>query len=93
ISKKSGAKALIESVEQASARYVRIKWDLNIRWGRQGDLLPPHLVGLISPDRPREWLSARAGELEDLLRKLFYDYDQVTLGEVLTWRERWFLLT
>ena len=93
ISKKGGAEVLIEAVEQAFAQYVRINWDLDIRWGRQDELLAPYLMSLVSPDLSKERPSDRAGELEDLFRKLFYEYDHLTLGRLLTRREGWILLT
>jgi DNA-binding response OmpR family regulator len=93
LSKMEGPEAMIQAVKQAFARHVRINWHLNIRWGQQDELMPPYLVSLISPGLPRGRLSDRAGELEDLLRKLFYEYGQVTLGRVLTRREGWILLT
>ena len=93
LSKQEGPEPLVQALERAFAQHVRINWDLHIRWGRRDELLPPHLVSLISPDLPRERLSDRAGELEDLLRKLFYEYRQVTIGRILTRREGWILLT
>ena len=89
---KKGAEVLIEAVERAFASHVRINRDLDIRWGRQDELLPPSLVSLVDPDLPSGWLADRSGELEDLIRKLFYFYSQVTLGRVLTRREGWILL-
>jgi len=90
---KKGSEVLIEVVEQAFDQYVCINQDLNIRWGRQNELLSPHLASQIYPDLSREWLTERTGELEDLFRKLFYEYGQVTLGRILTRREGWILLT
>ena len=90
---KRGPEVLIEAVEQALASRVRINWDLTIRWGRNRELMPPHLVSLVSPDVSGEWLADRVGELEDVLRRLFYEYDQVTFGRILTWRPGWVLLT
>jgi DNA-binding response OmpR family regulator len=92
ISKKRGADALIEAIEQAFDQYVRINWDLNVRWGRQGQLLPAYLANLIIPHLSSDQLSDQADELEDLLRKLFHDYSQVTIDRILTRRDGWILL-
>ena len=90
---KRGAQVLIEAVEQALASHVRINRDLAIRWGRNRELTPPHLVSLVAPDVSGEWLADRVGELEDVLRRLFYEYSQVTFGRILTRRPGWVLLT
>jgi DNA-binding response OmpR family regulator len=93
VAKQEGPEVLIEAIERAFAEQVRINWDLNIRWGRQNELSSPYLVSLVAPDLPREQLADRSAELEDALRKLFYDYQQVTLGRILTRRPGWVLLT
>jgi DNA-binding response OmpR family regulator len=93
LDKDEGPEALIQAVEQAFVQYVRINQELKIRWGLEGELLPPYLASLIVPDLPSAWLVERIGELEDLLRKLFHEYAQITLGRVLVRRERRILLT
>ena len=93
LDKREGPEALIQAMERAFAQSVRINWGLNVRWGHREELQPPHLVSLISPDVPMEWLADRAGELEDLLRKLFYEYGQVTLGRILARRTGWIVLS
>jgi len=90
---RSGAEVLIEAVKQAFAEHVRINWDLRIRWGQQGGLLPPVLVSLIYPDLTRKRLADRSGELEDLFRKLFHGYSHATLGRVLARRQGRILLS
>ena len=93
LAKQEGPEALIQVIKQTLAQHVCINWCLNIRWGKQGELPAPYLVSIISPQVAGEWMSDRAGELEDLLRKLFCKHDQVTLGQVLARREGWVLLT
>jgi hypothetical protein len=74
-------------VEWAFDRHVRINWDLSIRWDEQERLSFPHLVTLIEPHLNSARLSDRAGELEDLFRKLFYEKSQITIGQLLWRRE------
>jgi Response regulator containing CheY-like receiver, AAA-type ATPase, and DNA-binding domains len=93
VAKQEGPEVLIRAIGWAFAEHVRINWDLTIRWGRQNELSSPYLVSLVAPDLPREQLADRSAELEDVLRKLFYDYQQVTLGRILTRRPGWVLLT
>lgn len=91
--KKETPEALIQAIEQAFAQHVRINWDLYIRWGRQDELSSPFLTKLLAPELPPKLLVDRSAELEDVLRKLFYDYQQLTLGRILTRRPGWALLT
>lgn len=93
IDKAEGPKALKAAVEEAFAKQVLINWGLDIRWGRDEQLPPASLASHISPEMALDRLPERVGALEDLLRKLFYDYSQLTLGRILTRREGWVLLT
>jgi len=87
LAKKEGPEALIQVVEQAFTQYVRINWDLTIRWDERDRLSFPHLVTLIETDLDATRLPDRAGELEDLFRKLFYEKSQITIGRLLWRRE------
>lgn len=93
LAKSEGPEALIPEIEKVFAQHVRINWDLYIRWGRQDELSSPFLTKLLAPELPPELLVDRSAELEDVLRKLFYDYQQLTLGCILTRRPGWVLLT
>ncbi len=87
LDKDEGPGALIQAVEQAFGQYVRINWDLHIRWDERERLSFPHLVTVIEPDLDTARLPDRAGELEDLFRKLFYEKYQVIIGRLLWHRE------
>lgn len=80
LAKQEGPEALIQALERAFARHVRINWNLKIRWGEKPS---PALVSLIEPELPAEHFPSRVEEMEDLLRKLFYDFEQVILGQTL----------
>jgi DNA-binding response OmpR family regulator len=90
--KEEGAEVLISAIEEAFAQHVRINNDLVIRWGARGELTPHHLASLMIEKGESEHLDARAGELEDLLRRQFYDYDQILLDRILTRRAQRLLL-
>ena len=81
LAKREGLDAMLGAVEKAFAQHVRINWDLAIRWSQGGSFL--HLLNLIAPETESERLLDRAGELEDLFRKLFFANDQITIGRVL----------
>jgi hypothetical protein len=87
LAKQEGPEAMLRAVERAFAQHVRINWDLTIRWNEQGRLSFPHLVTLIEPEADSAYLPDRAGELEDLFRKLFYEKGQITIGWLLWRRE------
>jgi DNA-binding response OmpR family regulator len=81
LSKKEGPQAMIRAVEQTLDQHVRVNWNLHINWDQ-------HPVSLLRSDLPGEILMQRAAELEDLIRRLFYDYRQVRIGR-LFWQDGW----
>ncbi|MBM3299269.1 MAG: winged helix-turn-helix domain-containing protein [Deltaproteobacteria bacterium] len=83
LEKKEGPEAMTQVVERTFEQCVRINQDLRIRWDEREPLSFPYLVNLIEPELPAERLPDRAGELEDLFRKLFYDKSQITIGRHL----------
>lgn len=87
VAKQEGPEKLLEAIEKAFARHVRINWNLSIRWDERERLSFPHLVTLIEPGLEDDHLPDRVGELEDLLRKLFYEKSQITIGRLLWHRE------
>ena len=86
VDKKAGLNHLLTIVEHAFTQHVRINWDLTIRWSEREHLSFPHLISIIESDLDNAHLPDRTGEIEDLFRKLFYDYDQITLSRLL-WSE------
>lgn len=89
IAKKEGPKTMLDIVEQVIKKYVRINQKLEIHWNPKRPLSFPGLVGMIEPAAPPDQLSVRVSELEDLIRTLFYQFDQVTiLQQLWTRKER-----
>ncbi|MBM3299857.1 MAG: DNA-binding response regulator, partial [Deltaproteobacteria bacterium] len=86
VDKREGLNGLLTAVKQAFTKHVRINWDLVIRWDERERLSSPHLATLIEPDLDSANLPDRAGEMEDLFRKLFYEQGQITIGRLL-WRQ------
>lgn len=69
---------LTEALDRAYATHLRINADLIINWG---DQLSAHaLASSLAADSPLDTLPELAQELEDLLRRLFCEYQQVELG-------------
>lgn len=83
IGKGEGPEAMIAAVEQALANHVGINWELVVAW--DGVLSFAQLRQLIAPDTSSTRLVERAAELEDLLRRLFREYAQLTIGAPLRW--------
>lgn len=83
VAKQDGPEAMIQAVERAFARYVRLNRGLHIHCDEREGLSFPHLVSLLQPDLFNDVLVHRADELEDLVRCLFYDYQQIRIGRLL----------
>lgn len=81
---------LIRVLKQTFEQHVRLNRELTISWNLP--LTFPYLVNLIQPEQDKERLLDRAGELEDLFRKLFYASAQITIGRVLKHGTGWLLL-
>lgn len=93
LDKDEGPKALIQAVKEAFRQHVHINWDLRILWDQQKRLSFLHLASLMQPSLSREILVHRAGELEDLFRRLFYRYQQIRIGRLLWQKDRRFCLS
>ncbi len=84
--KGEGPQALIDAVNNAFAHHVRINWSLTLDWQATN---PFALILHLEPgvESERERLVNRAEELEDLFRRLFYDWGRVRIDRVLWQRE------
>ncbi|HLF73850.1 MAG TPA: DNA-binding response regulator [Anaerolineales bacterium] len=85
IKKDAGPEALLAVMETAFEDHVRINWKLTIGWK---DREAVSLVRLIEPDLADEHLLDRAAEFEDLLRRLFYEEEQIRIERLLWQRDR-----
>ncbi len=89
--------ALQTAVQQALTQYMLINWQLIITWQTAPAFLPMAQwlcpdTAVAAPMGAGSDLSERAAELEDLFRKLFYDYAQITIGSPLTITPEHFVL-
>ncbi len=88
LDKRDGALAMVEAAHEVVENYVKSNQALQIRW-------PPHvdqrsfaqLTCLIMDAGDIAYLPYRIYEIEDLFRKLFYDYEQITLARLLWHKE------
>lgn len=92
VGKQEGPEAMIQAVERAFTQHVHINWDLRFQGDRRERPSFLHLVSLLQPDLRDDVMVQRAGELEDLFRRLFYGYQQIRLGRLLWQREGAFCL-
>jgi DNA-binding response OmpR family regulator len=92
VGKQEGAEAMVQAVERAFTQHVHTSWDLRIQGDRRERPSFLHLASLLQPDVPDHVMVQRASELEDLFRRLFYDYQQIRLGRLLWHREGMFCL-
>ena len=74
---------LVTAVQNILTQYVNINWSLGIQWQPYNTFA--QLVMCLAPDLPDSDLANRSAELEDLFRKLFRNYVQITIGEVFNW--------
>lgn len=82
--KPEGAEALIQAVEQAFEKYVRINHELVIRFNPETLLSFVSLTGSLYPQSIGTidfW--KRAEELEDLFRKMFFENTEIYIDQVL----------
>ncbi|MCB8937466.1 MAG: DNA-binding response regulator [Ardenticatenaceae bacterium] len=73
---------LVTAVQNILAQYVTINWDLVIQWQPMNTFL--QLVSCLTPQLSDKHLASRAAEFEDLFRKLFRDFVQITIGPAFT---------
>lgn len=73
---------LVAAVEEILAQFVPINWELGIQWQPHNTFL--QLVNCLSPELPDSQLAGRSAEFEDLFRKLFQDFVQITIGQMFT---------
>jgi DNA-binding response OmpR family regulator len=83
LSKKDGPEAMIQAVKRALDQHVRLNWDLQIYWDQREHVGSLQLAHCLYPDLPLRDLVARAEEMEDGIRQLFRDYDQIRIGRLL----------
>jgi DNA-binding response OmpR family regulator len=93
LGKREGPEAMIRAVEQAIEKYVCINRDLEIHRNAQERLSFLYLADLLQPRLPNEIVARRADELEDLFRRLFYDYRQLRIARLFWHRSERFCLS
>lgn len=86
IAKSEGPQALRQAVQRAFDEQIRVNWDLGIQWDEREHLSFFHLASILQADLHAEDLVSRASELEDIFRRLFYDYQQIRIDR-LFWHD------
>ncbi|MCI0387808.1 MAG: winged helix-turn-helix domain-containing protein [Acidobacteria bacterium] len=83
LEKTEGWEIMLAAVEQAFAHHVHINFDLRIELDERQQTSWPGLVSQIERGLSNKQQLARSDELEDLFRRLFYDWEQIKIGRVL----------
>ncbi len=87
IVKDDGPEAMIDTVKKVFAQQVKINKKLTFRWaGGAGPLSFVELACRMEPEADTRSLPDRAGEVEDLFRKVFPSCEQVTVSRIY-WRQ------
>lgn len=82
IGKDEGPEVLIQAVQRALEQYVQLNWDLDIHW--ENTLSFHELVNFIDATIDKTQLQARSAQLEDIIRKLFHNSREITIGRLLS---------
>ncbi|NUM45524.1 MAG: DNA-binding response regulator [Anaerolineales bacterium] len=83
LAKKEGPDILLQKINEAFSKHVCINWDLNIAWEASDRFA---LTTLLEPGLRDHILLRRADEVEDLFRRLFFEFTQIRLTR-LFWRQ------
>ena len=83
--KEEGPEAMIRAVENAFTQHVRFNRKMDINWINHENLSFQSFVDSIDPGIDSSLMTDRAGELEVLFRKLFFDASGITMGP-LQWQ-------
>lgn len=86
VGKTEGTETLIAAIDAAFVKNVRINFNLIIDTNKLNPLTFLNLAKLIDSDITDELLLIRALELEDLLRSLFFQKEQIRLDRLLWYR-------
>lgn len=81
VDQRKGYKELMAAVEGALEKHARINWSMSISWEDNQSM--EQLVQKIVKKSEFAFWSRRIAEVEDLLRKLFYECDDVMVGQAL----------
>lgn len=79
-----GDEDVLASVCEAFETSTGVNWDLEIQWRSSTLASIIALAGLVVPNEQRRFLAYRMDELEDLLCRLFVDYQRLNIGRLLT---------
>jgi|SRR5262245_44866519 len=85
LEKTEGWEIMLDTVEQAFAHHVHINFDLRVEFDDPRQTSWLGLVNQIESGLNNRQQLSRSEELEDLFRRLFYDWEQIDIGRVL-WR-------
>lgn len=93
VAKREGSIALIDAVNQAFDNYLRLNWDLVIQPNEERPFSLLNVVEINEPALTSEQLVPRTREMEDLFRRLFYQYTEIKTDRLLWHREHRVALT
>lgn len=83
LAKADGLGALLKAVEDAFSEHVHLRWDLQINFNPASLLTMLAIATHIHPDDASRILLNRTEELQDLLRRIFYDCETLHIERLL----------
>jgi DNA-binding response OmpR family regulator len=91
LARHEGPEVMLQVVAEVLSQHTRLNWNLAINWPETLSLF--YLATLIEPELNGSLIANRAGELADLLRRLFYESSQITIVRLLAIGERKVILS
>lgn len=79
ISKEDGPQEMLDALSRAFKLHIPIHWDLGIQWESQSGLSIPGILGMLDKNNPSDELIWRNEELDDLLRMVFFEFENVAI--------------
>jgi DNA-binding response OmpR family regulator len=82
-SKKEPIEDILKDIEEIFETHIQINRELKVHWKSPTLTSPSSLVMQLDPALPSADLAEGAAEIDDLLRMVFHDYDQITISRLL----------
>jgi DNA-binding response OmpR family regulator len=77
--KENGPQGMLDAVAHAFETHIPIRWNLVLHFEPESGLSVPGILGMVEKDIPPHEFLWRSEELDDLLRMVFYEFNEVVI--------------